>query len=122
MTRPTVKELNSKIVKAIESISKDRINLLEPHVIAMDALELGYEVENIAKVLSELLTDVSPRHYVGSHPPQRSYEEDIFNLNLFAFKIESKRFGCDVYVKYVLKDETLWLVSLHQDREKGQRK
>jgi len=120
MTRPTYKELNNKIVKAKEAISKERINLLEPHVIAMDALELGYEVDNIAKVLSELFNEATPKHYVGSHPPQKSYKGDIFNLNLFAFKIESKRFSCDVYVKYVLKDETLWLVSLHEHREKEQ--
>ncbi|MBW2561449.1 MAG: hypothetical protein JRE40_11425, partial [Deltaproteobacteria bacterium] len=111
-----------KIVQAKEAISKNRIYLLEPHVIAIDALELGYEIGQITTVLSELLTNVTPRHYAGSHPPQKSYEDDIFNLDLFAFKIESKRFGCDVYVKYVLKDETLGLVSFHQHRDKEQTK
>lgn len=121
MKRPTYKELNKKIEQAKEAISKDRIYLLEPHVIVIDALELGYEVNKIMTVLSELLTDVTPRHYVGTYPPQKSYEEDILNYELFAFKIESKRFGCDVYVKYVLKDDHVWLVSFHQDRDKEQK-
>ncbi|MBT8490067.1 MAG: hypothetical protein KJN62_03370 [Deltaproteobacteria bacterium] len=122
MKRPTHKELNNKIKQAKEAISKDRIYLLEPHVIVIDSLELGYEVEKIKTVLSELLTDVTPQHYVGTYPPQKSYEEDILNYELFAFKIESKRFGCDVYVKYVLRDENVWLVSFHQDRDKEQKK
>lgn len=121
MKRPTYKELNKKIEQAKEAISNDRIYLLEPHVIVIDALELGYEVNKIMTVLSELLKDVTPRHYVGTYPPQKSYEEDILNYELFAFKIESKRFGCDVYVKYVLKDDHVWLVSFHQDRDKEQK-
>ncbi|MBN2568171.1 MAG: hypothetical protein JXB42_01950 [Deltaproteobacteria bacterium] len=119
MTRPTYKELDKKISQAKEAISKDGIYILEPHVIAMDALELGYEIGNIKAVLLELLAGMTPQQYVGSYPPQKSYEEDILNCDLFAFKRDSKRFGCEVYVKYALKKEELWLVSFHQHRDKG---
>ena len=70
-------------------------------------MELGYEVNKIKTILSELLTNVTSRHYVGTYPPQKSYEEGILNYELFAFKIKSSRFGCEVYVKYVLKDDNV---------------
>lgn len=118
MMRPTYKELNKKLTQAKSLISKDKIRFLEQDIIVIDALELGYEVKNIKTVLLELLSDVTPRHYVGSYPPQKSYEENILDRELFAFKVASKRFGCEIYVKYALKDNFLWLVSLHQHRDK----
>ncbi|MBN2568255.1 MAG: hypothetical protein JXB42_02370 [Deltaproteobacteria bacterium] len=120
MKRPSYKELYNKIAKAKEAISKERIYLLDQDVIIIHALELGYEVKEIDTVLLEHLEDITPQHYVGSYPPQKSYEEGILNHDLFAFKVVSKRFGCDVYIKYVLKDENVWLVSFHQDRKKEQ--
>jgi len=122
MIRPTYKELDKKLTQAKEAISKDKICLLEQDVIVIDALELGYEVKNIQTILLELLTNVTPRHYVGTYPPQKSYEEDILDRELFAFMVNSKRFGCEVYMKYVLKSEILYLVSFHQHRDKEQTK
>lgn len=122
MKRSAYNELNNKIEQAKEAVTNDIIYILDPAVIAVDALELGYEVNDIAPVLSELLDDITPEHYVGTYPPQKSYEEDIRNSELFAFTITSKLFGCVVYVKYVLKEGTVWIVSLHQDRDKEERK
>jgi len=69
-------------------------------------------------VLSGLLDEISPKSYVGKRPPEKSYQEEIKDLDLFAFNVESSWFRCRVYLKFVLTGGDLWLVSLHQDREK----
>ena len=119
MKRPTYRELNRKIEQDKETVSK-KVIVLDPEVIAIDALELGYEIKDLESILSELLSSITPKHYAGTYPPQKSYEEDILNQELFAFKVISGRFGCEIYVKYVLEEDSFWLVSLHQHREKEQ--
>jgi hypothetical protein len=119
MKRPSHKELSKKIREAKKAVSENRIILINQDVIACDALELGYLIEQeLAGVLSGLLDEISPENYAGKRPPERSYEKEIEDLDLFAFKVESSRFRCIVYVKFALAGGDIWLVSLHQDRRK----
>lgn len=117
MKRPSHKELTGKIRQATEAVSESHINILDPVSIAADASELNYLVDDIANVLSEVLKEITPLNYVGRKPPKRSNEDKIKDCELFAFRWESKRFGCEAYLKFTLKDEILWLVSLHVHRE-----
>jgi len=117
MNRPSHKELFGKLRVAREAVRKGRIALLDQLALAADAIELDYSIElELEAVLSELLEAAAPAHYTGSRPPQRSYEQDIKGLELFAFAVESQRFKCRIYFKFALQDEMFWLVSLHQDR------
>jgi len=117
MKRPSHKELTKKIREAEKAVSEGRIIILNQEVIACDALELGYLIEQeLAEVLFGLLDEISPENYAGKRPPQRSYKKEIEDLDLFAFKVESSRFRCRVYVKFALAGGDIWLVSLHQDR------
>lgn len=117
MSRPSHKELFNKLRAARKAVEKGQIALLNQLSLAADAIELEYDIETELKtVLMELLEAATPQHYTGSHPPQRSYEQDITGLELFAFTVESPRFNCRVYIKFALTDDTLWLVSLHQDQ------
>lgn len=118
MKRPSHKELNNKILLAKEAVSEESVSILNPIVIAIDALNLGYLVEEINKVLLEILNELRPNYYAGSHPPQRSYEAKIEGSELFAFRWISGRFGCRIYFKFALKQLHLWVVSLHEDRKK----
>ena len=118
MQRPSYKELFNKIKEAKKAVAEKRIILLNQNVIACDALELGYLIEeDLVNVLSELLNEILPENYVGKRPPQKSYEQDIKDLDLFAFKLDSTRFGCKVYLKFTLGGDDFWLVSLHRDRK-----
>ena len=119
MKRPSHKELTKKIREAKEAVSERRIEIVEPIAVTSDALELGYLIEELPNILSEVLDEVTPYHYAGTRPPQHSYEEKIKDCELFAFRWESKHFGCDVYLKFTLKDDLMWLVSLHVHREGG---
>ena len=69
-------------------------------------------------MLSGFLDEISPENYVGKRPPEKSYEQEIKDLDLFAFRVESSWFRRRVYLKFTLTGDNLWLVSLHQDREK----
>ena len=116
MVRPSNKELTGKIRQAKEALLEGRIALVEPDVIVTDALELGYLIENMVNILSDILNEVTPGDYAGTRPPQRSYEDNIRDCELFAFRWQSKLFGCETYLKFTLKDDTLWVVSLHEHR------
>ncbi len=93
--------------------------LLNPLALAVDAIELGYSLEyELLPVLEELLNETSPANYAGSRPPQRSYEQKIEGLELFAFVAASRCFTSQVYYKFALADGVFWLVSLHIDQPK----
>jgi len=117
MKRPSDKEIIKRIKEAQEAVAEGRIAILNQIAIASDALELGYLIDGeLESVLSEVLRVVSPAHYVGSRPPQRSYEQIIKDLELFAFEVNSPRFNCSVYFKFTIHARVLWLVSLHKSR------
>ncbi|MBA4395182.1 MAG: hypothetical protein C0407_16655 [Desulfobacca sp.] len=118
MQRPSEKEIFKRIKEAREAVAKGRIAILNQVAIASDALELGYLVgEELESLLSELLDMISPAHYVGTRPPQRSYERTIKDLELFAFEVISPQFDCLIYFKFALHTGVLWLVSLHKSRK-----
>ena len=117
MPRPSEKEIFKRIREAKEALAKGRIAVLNPLAFASDALELGYLIEEeLESLLAELLDGLGPAHYVGTRPPQRSYEQTIKGLELFAFELNSLRFQCPVYLKFALSFNVLWLVSLHKSR------
>lgn len=117
LKRPSHKELTGKIRQARRAVSKGEINIVEPASISADALDLDYLVDDLPDVLSEILEEIKPDDYTGKKPPERSYEDKIKDTELFAFKWASKRFGCELYLKFTLKDGVLWLVSFHLHRE-----
>ncbi len=117
MQRPSEKEIFKRIKEAQEAVAKGRIVILNQVAIASDALELGYLVEDeLEFLLSELLDMISPTHYAGTRPPQRSYEKNIKNLELFAFELISPHFDYPIYFKFALNTGVFWLVSLHKSR------
>jgi len=117
MRRPSSKELFGKLRDAKTALRNGNIFLIDQEVIAEGAIELGYNIgSELFDVLAGLLAETSLNHYAGSHPPQRSYKEEIKGLELFAFAVESDRLKCRVYFKFALVEKSLWLVSLHQNR------
>jgi hypothetical protein len=117
MKRPTYSEIQRKIKQAGEAIARNDFRVLKPSIVALDALELGIQIEEIDSVLVELLDEIKPGNYAGTYPPQRSYEDEISQRELFAFRWLSKRLGSMTYLKFAFEGRHLWLVSLHPDRE-----
>lgn len=113
---PSRKTIIGKITLAQKASKSGDIVLVTPDIIAADLMYLGRNVNEIPNILCELLENTNPDDYMGTHPPQRSYEPIISGCELYAFKTTSKTIGCKVYYKFTIKGETLWLVSLHKDR------
>ncbi|MBW1893996.1 MAG: hypothetical protein JRI91_09910 [Deltaproteobacteria bacterium] len=118
MERPSGKELYNKIKQAKEAVSNNLIHIIDPAVVAADAIELGYQAVNLKNVLSDILEEIGPNHYAGYRPPQKSYKSEILGLELFAFRWVSKRFGCESYMKFSIMQGRMYLVSLHPHRVK----
>ncbi len=116
MKRPTYSEIQGKIKQAKGAVAGSDFRILKPAVVALDALELGIQIEEMNSVLRELLDELKPGNYAGTYPPQRSYEDEILKRELFAFRWVSKRLGCMAYIKFAFEGSHLWLVSLHSDR------
>ena len=116
---PSYKTVDGKIKQAIRAVECGKIYLLDQDVIAADLLDLGVEIGGISALLLEILQKISPRHYEGTHPPQKSYKAPILECELYAFVVELKSKGCFVYLKFAIKNNFLWLVSLHENRPAG---
>jgi len=121
MDRPSHKEINRKINQAKKAVSENQFSILNPVSIAADALELGLNLQNISYILIDLLEEITPTDYVGQYPPQRSYGHEIEGYELLAFRWLSKKLGCRVYFKFMIKGNRMWLVSLHEDRKEDKR-
>ena len=115
---PSHKALTGKIRQAIEAIRAGKVTFLDPDVIAADLLGLNCEIEELPEILTELLGEVVPDQYAGTRPPQRSYEDALGGSELYAFRIDSKRLGCQIYFKFSLIEDYLWVVSFHEDKAK----
>ena len=113
--RPSFRELNNKIRQAQKAVIERKVVILDYEVVLADSFDLKFEMGKIHEVLSEVLHEISPGEYAGTRPPQRSYEKEILDQDLYAFHGLSKRFGCRVYLKFALNQDRLWLISLHRD-------
>ncbi len=113
---PSHKALSGKIRQAIKAVESGSIAFIQQDVIAADLLELGCEIDKVPDILLELLKGITPSQYVGTRPPQRSYEKEISGCELYAFKVESRSMGCAIYFKFTLVEDFLWIASLHKNR------
>lgn len=116
MQRPSYHERDRKLKEARWAVAQNRIRVLSPGSLVADAIELDYLMEDLQQVLDEVLNEISPDEYAGTHPPQRSYEDKIKNQELFAFEFSSQYFHKQVYLKFALIDGHIWIVSLHDSR------
>lgn len=118
MERPSYKEIDRKLRKARELVSQKKILIINLSAIMEDATELGYLMKDLSSILCEVLDEIGPQNYVGRRPPEKSYEQEIQDLELFAFRWDSVLFGCKAYLKFVLNNDFLYVVSLHQHRQR----
>ncbi len=118
MVRPSHKELSNKIVQAKAAVENGCVQILNMASLVSDAEELGIVIENdLEELLLELLDKSCIKNYVGGRPPQKSYQQTIQGAELFAFAIQETSLTGPVYYKFSIAGGTLYLISLHRDRE-----
>lgn len=120
--RPSNRELTKRLNEAKEFLN-NRYGLFvnqSKAVGELNDLDIG-DTNDVWKLIRELLEEISPKDYKGSRPPQKSYEKAITGLELLAFSWWSPKCAKQMYIKFVLKDERYYYISLHQSRSKEQK-
>ena len=64
MNRPSHKEINRKIKQAKEAVSENQFSILNPVIIAADAIELGVDLRHISFILIDLLSGFRKSDYL----------------------------------------------------------
>jgi len=110
--------LGKKIAEAKRHFDDGRWRFVNPIKVTPDLEELGYDTaDEITAAIGGALSEVLPAHYDGKRPPERAYEPVIKNRELFPFWWESAFFACEMYFKFVVADDGLWIVSLHKSTQ-----
>ena len=120
--RPSDRELDKRLNEA-KAFLKDRHGVFAnpPKAVGeLNDLDIG-DTNDIWPLIRELLEEITPKDYRGSRPPQKSYEKAIVGLELLAFSWWSAKCAKQMYIKFVLKNERYYYVSLHQSRSKEQK-
>jgi hypothetical protein len=115
--RPSHKELNKKIKQAKEVVSKRNINFIKKATIEAELLNFDILIDEFIPILLNLLNEITPDDYAGHRPPQKSYEDEIDNCDLFVFVWKSVKLKREIYLKFTIKDDLLWLINFHEERK-----
>jgi hypothetical protein len=115
--RPTHRELIKRIREAKEFLNDRNGLFANPSKTIGELNDLDIADSNdVWKLIRELLDEISPDDYRGSKPPQKSYEKIIADSELLAFSWWSPKLEKKMYIKFVLKNERYYYVSLHECR------
>lgn len=119
--RPSPHEICKKVADALEALKGGRFTpALTKHLVGdLESLELD-SADDLPDLLMEFLKEIqtaNPIHcYAGTKPPQRSYEEEIRNLELWAYSWHSARLGKQMYLKFAFRNQHYFYVDCHDDR------
>jgi hypothetical protein len=120
--RPSDRELTQRINEAKEFLKNRYGVFANPSKAVGELNNLEMEDANdVWSLIRELLEEVIPKDYKGTRPPQKSYEKTIAGLELLAFSWWSPKCAKQMYIKFVLKNERYYYVSLHPSRSTEQK-
>jgi len=122
LKRPTDKELCKRITEAKECLNKKKGLFANPAktVAELNQLDIGHANE-VWELIKTLLSEISSKDYKGAKPPQKSYEKATIGHELLAFSWWSSKMAKQMYMKFVLKNERFYYVSLHECRSTEQK-
>jgi hypothetical protein len=116
--RPSLHELQRKLTQARKALSSGKYYFgpnLDKLVEDFMGLNIG-NAEDMWPLLRELLEEIQPENYAGPHPPMKSIFTG-FNCELFVFVWDSKKLKKNMYLKFAIKDEYFYYVSLHKSQK-----
>jgi hypothetical protein len=120
-SRPSDRELLKRISEAKEYLKNQRglFANLSKAVSELNDLNIC-DSNEIWQLIQQLLEEITPQEYKGTRPPQKSYEKAIAGHELMAFSWCSEKLGKKMYIKFALKNERYYYVSLHACRSQEQ--
>ena len=119
--RPSNKEICKKLADGLVALKCGRFQFGPTKHISGDLADMQLDAaSDIPDLLRELLEEIQhegpTKCYAGTRPPQRSYEPEILNLELWAYSWHSPRLSKRMYLKFALKNECYIHVDCHEDR------
>lgn len=120
--RPSVKEIENRLKEAKNFLSNHSGLFANPSKVVgeLNALDIG-DTNEVWRLIKDLLDEITSKDYRGTRPPQKSYEKAIDGAELFAFSWWSQKCDKHMYIKFVLKNERYYYVSLHESRSAEQK-
>lgn len=113
--RPSFKEIEKKLHHAKKALAEGKVSFgpnLDKLIDEFTEMKIGSSNE-IWILLKDLLEEIKPDHYAGPHPPMLAIEPSIKNCELFIFIWPSKIKSRELYLKFAIKDECFYYISLH---------
>ncbi len=119
LRRPSDREIHQKLAAAKAALQQGDYQFpLQKHLVAdLDALGAASEddlIELVCEFISEITVAGPNECYCGGRPPQRSYEREIKDLELWAYVCYSERFQREMYLKFALKKGVYLYVDFHE--------
>lgn len=119
--RPTDRDIQKKISDARTAIKEGRCQFGSQKHLAADLAELGVDRANqlwplLQTFLAEIEQEGPISCYRGGRPPQRAYEPELKNLELWAYSWTSHCMGQEMYLKFAFKKGHYIHVDCHESR------
>jgi hypothetical protein len=124
--RPLSREICKKVNDALLAIQAGRRLLgVDKHLTddfrALDVYSLEELWEVLPALLQEIIHAKPPDCYVGGHPPRRSYDEEMLDMELWPYHWNSPSQGRMMFLKFAMKHDrsgNWWYihVDVHEDR------
>lgn len=118
MKRPSAREIDLRLKDAKAALKKRKVVFANEAKVVTELMNL--EIEDTDKIwdLISILIDeeIKIDDYAGSYPPKRSYERLAMNCELWAFCWFSIRLNKQMYLKFCIKEETFYYVSMHESK------
>ncbi len=113
--RPSYNETAKKISQAKKALRENQVSF-GPNtgklVDEFTQLKIG-DTKEIWELLKDLLEEIEPSHYAGPHPPMLAIEPNIKGSELFIFIWQSKKMQKEMYLKFSIKGDHFFYISLH---------
>ena len=117
--RPSPRECINKVHGALKAISLKRCFIPLPESLPETYECLGIDSESelweiIKQLLCELASCDPYKCYCGKHPPERSYKDQLRDMELWPYCCYSNVVNREIYIKFCLKDGCFYFVSCHE--------
>lgn len=115
--RPSASELLHKIKEAKKALDTGQARFANFTKVVGELYKLRIDDSGeVWDLIGDLLNEIKIEDYEGSYPPQRSYEKAVEGKDLWAFAWNSSTFKKRMYLKFALKNETFYYISLHESK------
>jgi len=119
--RPSDRECYNKAKDALKAVKDgNRTVALTKHLQEIMQFTGAPDADGLWVIVEALLDELCKQRpekcYVGKHPPEKSYEENLKDLELWPFRWQSSLLRREVYLKFCVKRDYLFLVDCHENR------